>query len=140
MIDPLSARSYFFDQGLRFACQCCGACCTGAPGVVRVSPAEAADIARHLMLATIPPDQPYLLPWSGGWRLNEQADGRCVFYGQGCSIYPVRPAQCRCFPFWLANLRSEDNWRRLARECPGIGKGPLVARQRILDLVRTSPL
>lgn len=140
MIDCLAQRSYFFDNGLRFACQRCGGCCTGAPGVVRVSPTEALAIARYLNISPSPLDQPCLLPWQDGWRLEEQTDGRCVFFDAGCRIYPVRPAQCRWFPFWLQNLRSEANWGRIARQCPGIGKGPLFSKDQILAFVQKSPV
>ncbi len=44
----------------------------------------------------------------------------CIFYdtGQkGCSIYVVRPAQCRQFPFWD---EYKDKTDAVRQECPGI--------------------
>jgi len=47
-------------------------------------------------------------------------DYACIFFDtdkKRCSIYPVRPLQCRTFPFWQQFKNSEDEVRR---ECPGI--------------------
>ncbi len=40
------------------------------------------------------------LRWDrGGLALQEKADGGCVFLdGDGCSVQPVKPQQCRDFP------------------------------------------
>jgi len=40
-----------------------------------------------------------------------------------CLVYPVRPRQCRTWPFWPEVLRSRDAWDRATEKCPGIGKG-----------------
>jgi Fe-S-cluster containining protein len=52
----------------------------------------------------------------------------CVFLGHQdgkrvCEIYPVRPAQCRSWPFWSVNLRSRAAWDRAAETCPGMNRG-----------------
>lgn len=44
----------------------------------------------------------------------------CVFFDESmkrCSIYPVRPRQCRTFPFWEQFKSNEEEVRE---ECPGI--------------------
>lgn len=46
-MNPLDQRSYFFNEGIRFACRRCGACCNGAPGVVRVNEQEIGAIAAY---------------------------------------------------------------------------------------------
>ena len=137
-MNELNQRPYFFDTGIRFACQQCGACCTGAPGVVRVSAREIEPIAAFLdipaqeLIATV------LFPWEDGHSVREDADGRCLFYEDGCRIYPVRPRQCRIFPFWVSNLRSEARWDSIRRQCPGIGKGRRYSREEILDILAGS--
>ncbi len=67
--------------------------------------------------------------------IREHADGCCVFYADGCLIYPVRPLQCRIYPFWFNILRSEKKWRQEEKQCAGIGKGRLYTREEILELV-----
>lgn len=132
-------RAYFFDAGLRFGCVKCGGCCQGEPGVVRVSKAELGLIAQKLGLPTERLfETGFVDAFETAYRLNEEpANGRCVFFkeGAGCSIYEVRPQQCRTWPFWLGNLRSMERWRAAARNCPGIGRGRLFTKEEILALL-----
>ena len=60
----------------------------------------------------------------------------CIFLemsqGQGiCRIYPVRPNQCRTWPFWASNLASPNAWNSAAQNCPGINRGRLFTRAEI---------
>lgn len=131
-------RAYFFDHGIHFKCTQCGHCCQGAPGIVRVSWGELDAIAGSLGVTIT-----HLLntglaePYGAAYRLHEDPeDGRCVFFeNNGCLIYAVRPLQCRTWPFWFNNLRSEARWRAAARECPGIGRGRLYTKEEILELL-----
>ena len=134
----LSNRSYFFDQGVRFECQRCGACCTGDPGIIYVNKNEVERIAKYLAVQASCCIEKYLYPYGTGYSIKEHADGRCLFYKDGCTIYPVRPDQCETFPFWFENLRSLKKWQRVSRECPGIGLGPLYSKEQILEIVRSS--
>ena len=124
-------RSYFFDQGLRFACTQCGNCCTGAPGQVRVNNEEMARIGNHLNIDTETMRQRYVRNDT----LIEKPNGDCIFYDNGCTIYPARPTQCRTYPFWFKNLRSEEAWAKTCKACPGIGHGRLYSKEEILKLL-----
>lgn len=135
-----SGPRYFFDPGLHFACQRCGHCCTGGTGIVRILDNEIADAARFLGITPAAFEADHCHRVGDIRSLRERGNGDCVFYDRGCTIYPVRPAQCRTFPFWIKNLRSEEAWRDAARECPGIGQGPLHDRETILGVVRDSPV
>ena len=70
--------------------------------------------------------------------LREKADGACVFYdaGRGCTVYSVRPRQCRTWPFWESNLESPEAWDRTEGDCPGSGRGPLIPVEEILRRVK----
>lgn len=138
LLPAFGARAYFFDSGLRFECQRCGHCCSGAPGTVYVSAAEAAAIADHLGINLERLRIKYLYPFRDSYSIRETDDGRCRFYGDGCRIYAVRPQQCRSYPFWLDNLRSERHWRTAMRACPGIGRGACIPKTQILAIVRTT--
>ena len=131
-MSPVSARPYFFDSGLRFACRRCGACCTGAPGTIRVSAAEIDRIAGYLDIPRQQFRKDYVVQSQTGPSIGEHGDGRCLFYAQGCRIYPVRPRQCRGYPFWFNILRAENRWVREAQRCPGIGQGRLCTRTEIM--------
>jgi hypothetical protein len=59
---------------------------------------------------------------------EDQRSGDCCFlehrYGKRtCAIYPVRPLQCRTWPFWDANLASPKDWAAAAKDCPGMNHG-----------------
>lgn len=66
--------------------------------------------------------------------LTEHANGDCTFFDpqtRRCNIYPVRPVQCRTWPFWTSNLESPDTWKALHPECPGVGNGDFVSLDEI---------
>jgi Fe-S-cluster containining protein len=136
-ISPMD-RSYFFDAGIRFECQRCGACCCGSPGTVYVSAGEMVAIAGLLGCSVEALIEGYLSPLRDSFTIREHPDGRCLFYENGCTIYTVRPKQCRTFPFWFGNLRSEPRWNAVARECPGIGTGRLFYKDEIIARVTES--
>ncbi|MEJ2154645.1 MAG: YkgJ family cysteine cluster protein [Desulfobacteraceae bacterium] len=136
--DKLANRPYFFDQGLRFGCRQCGDCCVGEPGTIYVSPPEIEAIAAFLHLPVDEFTHQYLYPFKDSYSIDEDAQGRCLLFDDGCAVYDVRPLQCRTFPFWFSNLRSEAQWRRAARQCPGIGRGRLFTKAEILDMINKS--
>ena len=138
LVQALRLRPYFFDAGLQFECLRCGQCCTGAPGTIYVSAEEIDALARHFQLSVARFTAQYLYPYQDSYSIGEHADGRCLFFDEGCRIYPLRPHQCRSFPFWFSNLRSENRWRDVARQCPGIGRGRRYSRDQILEGVRTT--
>jgi Fe-S-cluster containining protein len=122
----------WYAAGLRFTCTRCGNCCTGPPGYVWCTPAEAQAIAAHLKLD--PPEflDRYTRALNGRRSLCEIESVHgydCVFLRRGadgavgCAIYPVRPEQCRTWPFWPENLAGPHNWRRAAGRCPGLAAG-----------------
>ena len=129
----LSQEPWYAD-GLRFACTRCGNCCGGAPGTVLVSEAEIAALARRTGL---PPDEfraIYTRRLRGGdVSLRERSDGTCVLYGgeRGCTVHLDRPRQCRTWPFWRSVLHPPARWAEEARDCPGIGRGPLHSAREI---------
>ncbi len=129
---------YFFDDGLRFGCQRCGLCCTGSPGVVRISISEIRLLAAYLKMTVEETIHRHLRTISDGFSIQEENDGRCRFYRNGCQVYAVRPLQCRTFPFWLNHLRSLSRWKKVAGECPGIGEGRLFSRDEILRFLYES--
>lgn len=138
-MSPSPQPDPWYRDGLAFACTRCGNCCTGAPGTVRVSEAEAEALARFLGLdpADFHEHCTRLLP-DGTTSLIERANHDCLFWSasEGCTVYPVRPRQCRTWPFWRANLASPAHWQAAARGCPGIGRGERHGASAITSLAR----
>ena len=134
----LSNRSYFFDKGIRFECLQCGRCCTGRPGTVYVSRSEITAIAQYLRTSESDLIRRFLYPFKDSYSVKEEADGRCMFYRDGCQIYAVRPNQCKTYPFWFSAMRSKAAWDYATGSCPGIGRGHLFSREEILDILQTT--
>lgn len=65
--------------------------------------------------------------------LLERPGGDCEFLDRdaGCSIYPVRPSQCRSWPFWPVNLATPAAWKRAGMACPGVGTGDRIPADEI---------
>lgn len=124
----------WYAAGLRFGCTQCGRCCTGKPGTVKVSNADIQRLAKRGGFSETRFRADYTRPLAGGiTSLREREDGACVFYdsNQGCTVYDLRPRQCRTHPFWRANLKSPAAWEAAARGCPGIGQGDLCSAEEI---------
>jgi len=135
LIEALRQRSYFFDEGLRFECQRCGGCCNGEPGLIRVSDEECQAIAAFLELELDDFVNYCLHQVEGFASIREDETGRCIYYEKGCSIYPVRPLQCRTFPFWPEYLRSPESWDEASRRCPGVNQGRIYSKAEIFERI-----
>ena len=123
----------WYQDGLRFSCTRCGHCCTGEPGFVWVTDDELATIAAHRG-ETLDEVRTLYTRWTDrGRTLREKLNGDCVFYDrhQGCTVYPVRPPQCRTWPFWDSNVATPEAWQRTCEVCPGSGQGELISAEEI---------
>jgi Fe-S-cluster containining protein len=129
MLPAMSERWY--REGLRFSCTRCGDCCTGRPGYVWVTQAELEELAAFLELSLDELLARYVRKVGSRLSLIERANGDCVFFDKGCTVYPARPVQCRTFPFWPENLKSGRAWDEVGSECPGVGKGRLYSAEEI---------
>jgi Fe-S-cluster containining protein len=114
-------------QGLRFECQRgCTECCRRR-GFVYLTENDLLRAAEFLGMSPAAFEKRYVYRTRRLLRLRTPRDLRCHFLrDSGCSIHPVKPAQCRLFPFWAEMVENPREWRKAATWCPGIGKGPLV--------------
>ncbi len=62
-----------------------------------------------------------------------------TFDGAKCKIYPVRPKQCRTWPFWKMNIETVDDWLQANKRCPGINRGELHRIDEIEKIADSSP-
>jgi uncharacterized protein len=137
----------WFSQGLRFTCTQCGNCCSGPPGFVWVSDEELAKLAEFLGTTTKQVLRKYCRKVGRQIALkeikNKSTGGHdCIFIKEIpsgssrqkrriCSVYSVRPLQCRTWPFWEGNLSSLAAWNRAAKTCLGMNRGESFSRTRI---------
>jgi Fe-S-cluster containining protein len=126
----------FYNDGLRFSCTRCSACCRYESGFVFLSKKDVFILATVLQM-----EYNKLIEIYCRWvpspsrkerlSLKETADYDCIFWKDGCSVYEGRPLQCRTFPFWPSILVSSDSWIRTAASCPGMGSGRLYTKDEI---------
>ena len=112
-------------KGVPFSCQAdCGKCCDEPGGIVYLRPEDAKILSKHHQLE--------MDEWLER-DCRQTIDGRfvlksdpitdiCIYLSadKKCTVYESRPVQCKSYPFWPENLRSERSWKRTIEECPGL--------------------
>ncbi len=129
MSEPL-----WYQEGLAFQCTGCGNCCSGDPGVVWVNQEEIEQIAAYTGMTETELRLRNTRRVGRQISLTERDNGDCSFLDKGsrrCTIYPVRPIQCRTWPFWNSNLESPEAWEEVQRTCPGAGQGNFIPLEEI---------
>jgi uncharacterized protein len=112
---------FTFDES---ACESCnGACCVGESGYIWLTPKEITAISDYLEQDESYFREGYLNKVGYKFSIKERVNGEsheCLFFDtekKRCTIYPVRPTQCRTFPFWDY---FKQNPSEAKEECPGI--------------------
>lgn len=121
----------WYADGLAFDCTECGRCCSGPEeGYVWINADEVRAAAEFLSLAVEQFTARYTRRVGRRLSLREKpSNADCVFLeadGDGnkrCTIYSVRPMQCRTWPFWSMNLATPEDWAVAGRRCQGINRG-----------------
>lgn len=161
-LDVLPSTDPWYEEGLKFTCTQCGNCCTGGPGYVWISDEEVEWLAVFLKLTPREVLARHCRKVGGRWTLKERrtpaglydcvflteietprAKGKDLATGEaipmkrrGCSIYPVRPLQCRTWPFWESNLSSEEAWDSASKKCPGLNRGSRAFSREEIEKLR----
>jgi uncharacterized protein len=121
--------SNWYSEGLKFKCTECGKCCTGSPGYVWVNEQEMQAMATFLSLSLKEFMRQYVRRVGQRYSLLEsKRTFDCIFLkDKKCQVYGARPTQCRTYPWWPQNLRSQQAWEETARTCEGINPdAPLI--------------
>ena len=104
--------------GLHFKCTGCGRCCLN-DGEVWMDAGEFTDVADFKNVSLIDLMNEYTEIVSGGWAKMKSYvspitnEDKCIFLDKDnkqCTIYAVRPNQCRTYPWWPRLLLNESNW------------------------------
>lgn len=123
----------WYDKGLRFTCLKCGNCCraNGDYAYVYVTTDEVARIMEHLDI----PRKEFMRNHCSrleGRTIIKFREGVCSL-GQDnlCTVYKVRPIQCRAWPFWSENLDEWVWYEEIASICPGVNRGRLYSKDEL---------
>jgi len=152
-----SIEGPWYEGGLQFTCTQCGNCCTGGPGYVWASDVEIRRLAEYLKLSVKEVVEQFCRRIDGRISFTErrnQGNYDCIFLKEEkverpasngtdekiihtkrmCTVYPVRPLQCRTWPFWPELLSSLESWNRAARRCPGMNVGRKYSLPQITEI------
>ncbi len=135
----MSQKQYpWYVAGLHFQCIECGNCCSGPEeGYIWTTDEEVKMIAEKLEMKVDEFRNKYIANKGSRQTIIEEPKSKdCIFLcdrngTRGCSVYDVRPNQCRTWPFWDMNLESPDDWNFAGRNCPGINNGRLYTYDEI---------
>ena len=103
--------------------ECEGNCCIGESGYIWVTKEDIKNISNYLKIDEEIFKKTFLIKVGYRYSLKEKphkSGYACIFFENGCKIYPVRPNQCRTFPFWEYYKTRVDE---IKKECPGIIDG-----------------
>jgi Fe-S-cluster containining protein len=135
---PKENKSPWYVNGLHFECQQCGRCCSGpSEGYIWVTKPEIKLIADFLKIPVGQVRRNYLKHMGLRTTIIEQPNTKnCIFLREvdgkkRCMVYPVRPSQCRVWPFWPSNLTNPSTWNKAAQKCNGINRGRLYSFEEI---------
>ncbi|MGE5645099.1 MAG: YkgJ family cysteine cluster protein [Acidobacteriota bacterium] len=114
-------------DGFRFSCKPgCTKCCEQR-GYVYISERDLKRAAAFLRMTPAAFETAYVYRTRHLLRLRKPRGSQCHFLREnGCAIHPVKPTQCRAFPFWPELVGDRKVWHETGSYCPGIGNGPLV--------------
>jgi hypothetical protein len=124
----------WYAAGLAFECLGCGRCCSGPEeGYVWLNDEELRAIADSLRLTEQEFRRRYIRRVGKRQTIIEDKKTKnCIFLQNGkCTIYDLRPTQCRTWPFWPMNLSSPDDWSWAAERCMGMNRGNLFPLDEI---------
>lgn len=124
---------------LRFECTGCGGCCTGkGDHYVGATRDEQRRIQRFLGISWRWFRRRYVVAYADGTEGLTWSKGKCAFLGENrrCAIYPVRPTQCRTYPFWPDVVKSREAWKAEAKNCEGIDRGAVIPLEEVLRRLR----
>ncbi len=99
-----------------------------------VNKKEVEDLAATLEMGVEEFEEAYVRKVGIRKSLVEYPNGDCVFFdnqARTCQVYDARPRQCRTWPFWDSNLKSEAAWEETCEVCPGSGRGKLYSIGKI---------
>jgi len=121
----------FYYEGIHFECTGCGECCRLGEGFVYPTDEDIRFMAHYLDMSLSEFADRFLEVHKDEFVLTSEGDD-CIFLKDGgCTIYSARPTQCRTYPFWPANMKSNYRWKLTREDCEGIGKGRLYEREEI---------
>lgn len=125
MQNLIKKDGYEFSFDPKACLECEGNCCRGESGYIWVNRDEIKKISEFLGLSEDEFIKNCLKKVKYRFTIKEifvKGEYQCLFFDsekKRCEIYPVRPTQCRTFPFW-DRYKDKKYINEVCKECPGI--------------------
>lgn len=120
----LKKSGFDFSFNPKLCSECEGDCCIGESGFIWINLDEIETLANYLNLSTKEVREKFLIKIKYRYSIKEielsENNYACIFFDleqKHCSIYEVRPKQCKDFPFWDY---FKDKKEEVKEECPAI--------------------
>ena len=106
---------------LNFKCHQCGNCCRG-DGQVFVSAEEISRMADHLDMNYMDFRIQYLTKYHNQNILKSKYNLDCIFLesDSSCKVHPVKPDQCKKWPYWPEMIHDEESFEDGQSYCEGL--------------------
>ena len=128
----------WYEEGLPFSCTAYGNCCKsrGEYSHVYLREEEVTAMARHLEMDLVEFVRTQVKVEDGWITLLPGLD-QCQFLDDAgrCTVYEVRPVQCRTWPFWDINLDRKVWTEEVNAACPGSREGGEVHTADRVDAI-----
>lgn len=122
MTEIIKKDGYKFSFTPTVCSSCQGNCCIGESGYIWINKDEISLLSRYLKISIEELKIKYLYKKGYKYSIKEvqlsSNNFACCFFNlekKECSIYKVRPKQCRTFPFWDYFIDKEEE---VYKECP----------------------
>lgn len=125
MQNLIKKEGYEFAFDPKACLSCEGNCCRGESGYIWVNRNEIKKISEFLGLNEDEFIKNCLKKVKYRFSIKEifvDGEYQCLFFDKKrkrCEIYPVRPTQCKTFPFW-DRYKDKKYIKEVCKECPGI--------------------
>lgn len=113
-LDVELTRENFKKYYALFKCKQCGKCCNGLRGGVLLYPDEIPRLADKAHLSKRQFKDRHTYVKDGKRFLNLP----CLFYKDGCSIYPDRPEVCMEYPLNKTYVKDSKHYMTVGMACP----------------------
>lgn len=118
----------YIPDNFKFKCFDCGDCCRHEAGYIFLLDDEIKVISKYFKIRKEEFLHNFAFKFSNSvYSLKEKENFDCIFWDEscrngkgGCSIYKIRPIQCKDFPFWISTFSSKENFEEQASRCKGI--------------------
>lgn len=131
------------ENEINFKCQGSSNCCIshGSYGYVYLTKNDIINLSDYFKISVKNFKKKYCNNSEGYIFLKDKYKNKCIFLkNKRCTVYKIRPTQCKTFPFWPENMNTKTWNKDIMNFCPGIGKGKKFSKDEIKKILEIDKL